>query len=108
MRDRWKEEFLLQTRRIKLFSILLGAPSIQELLHMCFLGWLLKLRPFLLSGRHLHGDVQFLIVAAGGGHFLKRTGEEAAGGADLVLRSPGVGDEITTNLSVFVFVNFSS
>lgn len=107
MRDRWKE-FLLQTRRIKLFSSLLGAPSIQELLHMCFLGWLLKLRPFLLSGRHLHGDAQFLIVAAGGGHFLKGTGEEAAGGAGLVLRSPGVGDEIRTNLLVLVFVNFSS
>lgn len=68
----------------------------------------LKLRPFLLSGRHLHGDAQFLIVTAGGGDFLKGTGEEAAGGTGLVLRGPGVGEEIRTHIFVLVSINCSS
>lgn len=59
---------------------------------MSLLVWLLKVRPFLLSGGRLHGDAQFLIVAAAGGPLLKRTGEEAGGGTGLVLRGPGGGE----------------
>lgn len=58
---------------------------------MSLLVWLLKLRPFLLSGCHLHGDAQFLVVTAGGWPLLKGTGEKGARGAGLVLRSPGGG-----------------
>lgn len=60
---------------------------------MSLLVRLLELGPVLLSGRHLHGDAQLLVVAAGGGHLLKGAGEEAGGGAGLVLRGPGVGRE---------------
>lgn len=70
---------------------------------MSLLVWLLKRRPFLLSGCHLHGDAQFLIVTAGGGHFLKGTGEEAARGTGLVLRGPGMGEGIKTCIFVCLY-----